>query len=69
MKSYIEYISEKRVPDSEDIEMKEVEKIAAANKSDLQEYPGKKGKAKHHKLHQVLKGFVDKMRTLHKKYK
>lgn len=68
MKSYIQYLSEKRVPDSEDLEISEVEKVAKANAEDLKEYPGKKGKAKHHKLHQVLKAFVGKMRNLHKKY-
>jgi hypothetical protein len=69
MKSYIQYITEKHVPDSEDIEMSELKKVETANKQDLKEYPGKKGKKKHHGLHQALKSFVGKMKKMHKKYK
>jgi hypothetical protein len=69
MKTFIQHLTEnKKVPDSEDLEMKEVEKVAKANAEDLKEYPGKKGKHKHHKLHKVLKGMVDKMRKIHREY-
>jgi hypothetical protein len=65
MKPFKQYLSEKAVPDSEDIEMELVRKVEAANAKDLKELPGKSGETAHNKLHSVIGGMVKKMKAMH----
>jgi hypothetical protein len=65
MKPFKQYLSEKAVPDSEDIEMELVHKVEAANTQDLKELPGKPGETAHNKLHSVIGGMIKKMKGMH----
>lgn len=64
MKSFLDYVSESKVPDSEDIETSEVNKLEDASVEDKAEYPGTKGKRAHHTLHKTLDAFIQKMRKM-----
>jgi len=66
MKPFSQYIQEamKSVPDSEDIETSEVNKLDAASEADKAEYPGAKGERAHHTLHKTLDSFISKMRKM-----
>ena len=64
MKSFLDYVSESKVPDSEDIETSEVNKLEDASVEDKAEYPGAKGEAAHKKLHRTLDSFITKMRKM-----
>lgn len=58
---------EKRIPKSEDIEIKEIKKLSDANAADLKEMPGKKGEAAHENLHKTVNNIITKMNKLHSK--
>lgn len=70
MKSFLQHLTEAacphcgRVPDSEDIETAEVNKLETASKRDKAEYPGAKGKKYHNVLHKTLDAFIQKMRSM-----
>jgi hypothetical protein len=64
MKPFKQYLNEKAVPDSEDVETSEINKLESASTADKAEYPGAKGKHAHHKLHQTLDAFIKKMRSM-----
>jgi len=53
-----------KVPDSEDIETSEVDKLEDASVEDKAEYPGAKGTAAHYGLHKTLDKFIAKMRSM-----
>jgi hypothetical protein len=59
-------VFEQKIPDSEDIEMEEMERLEKANAEDLKEYPGNKGDYMHNKLHKTIMSVVDKMKSMHK---
>ena len=70
MKSFKQHIDEECgcmrdvVPDSEDIETSEVNKLEDASVEDKAEYSGKKGQHAHHILHKTLDAFIKKMRKM-----
>jgi hypothetical protein len=66
MKPFLQYISEaqKKVPDSEDIETSELNKLDTASTADKAEYPGAKGEKAHNLLHKTLDSFISKMRKM-----
>jgi hypothetical protein len=64
MKPFKQYLHEKAVPDSEDIETSEVNKLNAASEADKAEYPDAKGERAHRVLHKTLDSFIQKMRKL-----
>ena len=70
MKSFEKFIQEScdcstdKVPDSEDIETSEVNKLEDASVEDKAEYSGKKGQHAHHILHKTLDAFIKKMRKM-----
>ena len=70
MKSFEKFIQEScdcdtdKVPDSEDIETSEVDKLEDASVDDKAEYPGAKVTAAHHILHKTIDKFIAKMRSM-----
>jgi hypothetical protein len=65
MKPFKTYITEKAVPDSEDIEMDLVRDVESANTQDLKELPGEAGEAKHNMLHSAIRKLISKMKSMH----
>lgn len=64
-KAVFEQHNKKNVPDSEDIEMEEMERLEKANTEDLKEYPGEKGKRAHTMLHKTVQNVLNKMKSMH----